>query len=109
MDRELLHPRTRLELQAVLEVVLGLKNVYFQPPPNLRLKYPCIVYHKETTKTENADNRVWLKNDRYRVTAITMNPDTSLPDDILGSFEMISADRYYTAENLYHYPFTLYL
>jgi len=31
---------TRLELQNLLENILGSRNVYFQPPENLKLNYP---------------------------------------------------------------------
>lgn len=99
----------RVGLQQKLEAILGSDAVYFQPPPSLRLEYPCIVYHKQSIDTEHADNKIYLKNDMYQLIAIDLDPDTTLPDDILDEFEMISADRFYTADNLYHYPFTLYL
>ena len=37
---------SRLNLQDKLEEVLGSKQVYFQPPESLKLKYPCIVYSR---------------------------------------------------------------
>lgn len=99
----------RVGLQRKLEEILGSDAVYFQPPPSLQLDYPCIVYHKQSIDTDHADNRIYIQNDMYQLIAIDLDPDTTLPDDILAGFEIISADRFYTADNLYHYPFTLYL
>ena len=38
--------KTRLELQSVLEQTLGSRNVYFQPPASVKMKYPAIVYER---------------------------------------------------------------
>ena len=34
----------RNDLQKLLVEVLGSKNVYFQPPESVKMKYPAIVY-----------------------------------------------------------------
>jgi len=44
----------RLELQEVLESLLGSRNVYFQPPLNLKMNYPCIIYKRDDAETEFA-------------------------------------------------------
>ena len=37
--------RTRLDLDDTLREIMGDKgSVYFQPPENLKMKYPCIRY-----------------------------------------------------------------
>ena len=36
--------RNRLDLQKIFEDILGSKNVYFQPPESLKMKYPAIRY-----------------------------------------------------------------
>ena len=38
---------SRLELQSKLEELLGSRNVYYQPPESLKMKYPAIRYSKE--------------------------------------------------------------
>lgn len=35
---------SRLDLQTFLEELLESKNVYFQPPESVKMKYPAIVY-----------------------------------------------------------------
>lgn len=97
----------RLELQALLEGVLESTNVYFQPPSNVQLKYPCIVYERDNAKTEFAGNKPYSYTKRYQVTVIDRNPDTSIPDKI-AMLPLSNLSRIFTADNLHHYAYTLY-
>lgn len=98
---------TRLELQTLLEGVLGSGNVYFQPPSNLQMQYPCIVYAWDDAKTEFADNSPYSLAKRYRVTVIDKNPDTLIPSDVT-QLPLSTLDRIFTADNLHHYVINLY-
>ena len=51
--------KTRVDLQQKLEDFLGSRNVYFQPPENIRLKFPCIIYSYIVPKTEYANNLIY--------------------------------------------------
>lgn len=68
----------RLKLQKILEDIMessGLgKNVYFQPPTNLQMKYPCIVYHRQYLDGVPADNINYLINRQYRVIYVDRSP-----------------------------------
>lgn len=97
----------RIELQMILERLLGSENVYFQPPANLEMEYDCIRYFRTTIKPEFANNTPYLLHDCYQVIAIYKNPDSDLPRKI-AMLPMCSHDRHYTADNLYHDVFTLY-
>jgi hypothetical protein len=97
----------RLELQTLLEGVLGKPDVYFQPPSNVQMNYDCIVYALDDVKTEFADNTPYSFAKRYRLTYITRDPDSLIPDAIV-KLPMCSFDRPYTADNLHHYVFNLY-
>lgn len=97
----------RLELQTLLEGVLGSANVYFQPPSNLQMKYPCIVYAHDNAKTEFAGNHPYSRTKRYQLTVIDRNPDTLIPDDI-GQLPLSNLNRIFTTDNLHHYVFNLY-
>lgn len=99
---------SRIELQTKLEAVLGLKNVYFQPPESLKLKFPAIVYSLATIQTVKADDKNYFRNNRYTVTLIHSDPDNTLKDSILEEFEMISMDTIYAKDNMYHYVYDLY-
>lgn len=97
----------RLELQTLLEDLLGSENVYFQAPPNTGMKYPCIIYAHDNAKTEFADNHPYSRTKRYQVTHITRDPDTLIPDDI-AQLPLSALNRVFVAENLHHYVFNLY-
>lgn len=97
----------RLELQALLEGVLETRNVYFQPPSNVQLQYPCIVYAQDSAKTEFAGNKPYSYTKRYQVTVISRNPDTTTPDKI-AMLPLSNLSRIFTADNLHHYVFNLY-
>lgn len=97
----------RIDLQMMLESILGSKFVYFQPPETIKLKYPCIIYSRSRFRKLPADNMTYAAFKMYQVTVIYRDPDSDLPEKIL-SLPYCSHDRHYTADNLYHDVFTLY-
>ena len=97
----------RLQLQALLEGLLQSSNVYFQPPANVQMKYPCIVYQRATMDTKFADNKPYSRAKRYQVTVIDRNPDSDIPDKV-ASLPLCVHNRFYTANNLNHDVFNLY-
>ena len=97
----------RLQLQSLLESILGSSNVYFQPPANVQMKYPCIVYSRDAADTKFANNNPYRYTKRYQVTVIDRDPDSGIPDKIAvlpGS----TFNRFFTADNLNHDVFTLF-
>ena len=68
----------RLDLQALLEDLLGSRNVYYQPPESVKMNYPAIVYALEDIENTFADDGVYLSNRKYLVTVIDKNPDSLL-------------------------------
>ena len=99
--------KTRIELQEALEDFLGSRNVYYQPPESIKLKYPCILYEKSRIQQVYADNVTYLKHKSYELTLIYRDADSTLPDDILDYFQGISFDRSYKTDNLYHETYTI--
>ena len=97
---------TRLELHEILCEVLGSRNVYYQPPETIRMKYPCIVYEPQAMNTWHADNYPYAIHDRYRVIVIDQNPDSILPKKI-AQLQGARAAQPYNADNLHHWPFDL--
>lgn len=98
---------TRQKLHSVL---LGLcQNVYFQPPANIKLKYPCIIYNLSDKISNAADDEKYIKHDLYTLTVIDKDPETELPDKILDSFGHSSFDRWYAADGLNHYALRIYI
>ena len=99
--------RPRIELQSLLEDILGSRNVYFQPPESIRMKYPAIVYRLNSVKNRFADDISYSRNKAYRVTVIDKNPDTAIPDRI-AELPLCRFDNYFISDNLNHYVFTIY-
>lgn len=96
----------RLELQYKLERLLGSKNVYFEPEPNFKMKYPCIRYKRARYDAQYADNRPYKLDSRYELTFIYRDPDNETVYR-LAQLPMCSHDRHYTADNLSHDVYTL--
>ena len=99
---------SRLDLHEELCRLLGSRNVYFQPPASVMMKYDAIRYSLAEPNLKRADDKVYLKVNRYEGLVITRDPDSTIADDILHHFEMCSLGRPYVADNLNHFPFTLY-
>lgn len=99
---------SRFELHEEFCGLLGTRNVYFQPPESLKLKYPCIVYVLSGIDKNNANNKAYKTDKRYEVTIIDYDPDSEFPDKILSHFAKCSFDRMFVSENLNHWVFTLY-
>lgn len=95
-------------MDQILRTILGSDNVYFEPPPDIIMRYPCIVYSVEDAYTIRADNRAYNNTRLYQITSITKNPDTDIIEDILNSFEKCSYDRRFKSDNLIHDVFRLY-
>jgi hypothetical protein len=96
---------SRLDLQSLLEEITD--DVYFQPPTNIQLSYPCIIYVRDGSDTKHADNRKYRRTKRYQVTVIDRNPDTDLSDKV-EELPLCTFDRFFVADKLNHYVFTLY-
>lgn len=102
----------RLSLHSLLEKLMGeepeeLLPVYFQPPPNTQMQYPCIVYKRDDAKVLFADNLKYRNTTRYQVTVIDPNPDSIIPD-MVDALPLCKFDRFYTADNLNHDVFNLF-
>ena len=97
----------RIKLQTELERLLGSRNVYFQPPSSVQMKYDAIRYSRKNIQNRFANNSVYNQQDCYEIVAIYKNPDSDLPRKI-SRLPMCSFDRHYTADNLNHDVFTIY-
>jgi hypothetical protein len=96
---------SRLQLHQLLETFTP--NVYFQPPVNVQLKYPCIIYRRDFAQTEFADNQPWKHTLRYSVTIIDQDPDSDIPSKV-AEMPMSLFNRFFTADNLNHDVYNVY-
>lgn len=99
---------SRLKLQNKLEEVMGSDHVYFQPPENVKMKYPCIVYDQYSTFNPHADDHTYLYVPGYEVTLIDQNPDSCFKDEIIKEFPMCRWSRHFVSNNLNHDVFIIY-
>lgn len=98
---------TQTELQSLLESLLGSRNVYYQPPENVKMNYPAIKYSKSKIESKYANNAKYSKNTRYEIIVIDRLPDNEVIDKLL-DLPYCSYDRPYKADNLNHDVLTLY-
>lgn len=95
----------RLDLHQLLVGIT--ENVYFQPPNNITLQYPCIIYKRDFADTKFADDRPYNHTLRYMVTVIDRDPDSEIPSKI-AELPMSAFIRFYTADNLNHDVYSVY-
>ena len=98
---------TRIDLQNVLEELLGSRNVYYQPPESLKMSYPAIVYSRKTIDNSYANNSVYKQNYAYEITVIDKNPDSEIVNKV-SKLPTCRFDRHFKSDNLNHDVFTLY-
>lgn len=97
----------RLQLHKELENILGNKNVYFQPPENIKLKYPCIIYERDRGYASHADDSVYIIRIRYQITVIDKDPDSEIFMKV-AKMRGASYDTHFNSDNLSHDVITLY-
>lgn len=99
---------SRLELQTKLETLLGSRQVYFQPPETVKMKYPAIAYDLYQLNQRFADDTAYRRFPRYTVTIIDRNQEIDWVPAMLDAFQYCSVERIYYADGLAHYAFVIY-
>lgn len=97
--------RPRMQLHELL--LTFVPNVYFQPPANVQMKYPCIVYNVDSLDSKFADNGPYLHTKRYLVTGIDPDPDSAI-FDLISALPLCSFSQRFVVDNLYHSAFSLF-
>lgn len=102
--------RKRLELHEKLCTLLGSRYVYYQPPANINMHYPCIVYQPTPNDDIYADNARYMVWFSYKVQIIANDPEFELFDTFPDNFDHCreSAPRF-AQDNLNHANYTLYV
>lgn len=97
----------RLDLQSLLEGLLGSRNVYYQPPESIKMQYDAIRYSKKNIRTTYANNSKYSMKDCYELVVISVKPDNPVIKKLL-ELPYCSYDRHYVADNLNHDVLTIY-
>lgn len=95
----------RLQLHELLKTFAA--NVYFQPPSNVQMAYPCVIYERDQAINFYADNGPYQHTKRYQVTIIDRDPDSVIPDQI-AALSLCEFTRHFVVENLHHDVYNLY-
>lgn len=82
-------------------------NVYFQPPADKKLSYPCIIYSLDNLNVMFADNGAYRMMDEYSVTYITRDPD-DINIRKLATIPLCRLTRTASPNNLHHYYYRVY-
>ena len=97
--RDLLHP---------LRQAVQHNRVYFQPPENLKIEYPAVVFHLSKIEIDHASDAPYKGAMEYSVTLITKDPEPDVINEIL-KIPYSSLDTTYISDGMNHFVFTVYL
>lgn len=97
----------RYELNSLFKEILGSNFVYYQPPENLKLQFPCIIYSLGNKDVKYANDAKYRKMRKYTVTVVDKNPDSEIPL-MVEELPFCTFDRMYASDNLYHTVYTLF-
>lgn len=97
----------RRELHSLLSDIPGVESAWFQPPEDVLLVYPVIVYHQEDLETEFAGNRPYRRTKGYQVMVMDEDPESTIPDSV-SALAMCTFVRHYAANGLNHWVFSIY-
>lgn len=99
--------QSRLELQRILERIVGNRNVYFQPPQTITMRYPCIVYHLTRSSVKYADDLKYKKLRLYSVTVIDRDPESKIVENV-EALDYCTLTTTFVSDNLHHFVFDIY-
>ena len=94
-------------LRSIVKQRCGSENVYYQPPANRRMKYPCICYELTKIRNRDADDGVYRQTFHYNVTVIDTKPDSEMTAAV-SELSKASHDRQFISDNLYHDVFSVW-
>lgn len=97
----------RPQFQALLEGLQTGVKVYFQPPEDMKMDFPCIVYELDAGDSRFANNVPYNYEQRYEVKLISWKPEPTLHKKLVSLPKSIHA-RSYVADNLNHSVFSIY-
>ena len=98
---------SRLTLHEELCKILGSRNVYFNTPESVKMKYPAIRYSLSDLDNRSASNEVYIQHPTYSLILIDKDPDSPVAKKLSVLSRCRLSRPPYPANGLYHFPFTL--
>lgn len=84
-------------------------KVYFQPPSNVHLEYPCWVIDRNVAFQPKADNKTYLFQEGYKCTYMNRDePDPDVLRIIPNRYPYCTYQTHYVADNIHHDVFLIY-
>lgn len=99
--------QSQATLDSLLRTLLGSENAYFQPPDDVEMSYPAIVYGLDYEDVKRADNGAYARKLRWSVTLISRDPLDPVREKI-AELPLCSFQTAFTADRLNHQVFNLY-
>lgn len=96
----------RLNLQTLLEGILGSEEVHFQAPESGKMHYPAIVYSLAGIDNKHANNEVYKQSRSYEITVIDYDPDSEIVNKV-SLLPNCKYNRHFKSDGLNHYVFTI--
>jgi len=85
----------------LLSILPGVK-IYYNPPDNIKIQYPAIIYKDSSIKSVRADNIKYITSPGYKVTYISSNPIDPNISILLKNLNMLEySNSYYLNNNKY--------
>jgi len=100
--------KTWSQLREVLAEIMDPYDVYYQPPENLKMSYPCIVFENSNALTQFADNKPYVATKRYSVTLMCKTANNDQYKDKLLMLPMCTFDREFKTNGIVHSVFNIY-
>ncbi|MDF2800230.1 MAG: hypothetical protein K0S61_133 [Anaerocolumna sp.] len=97
----------RLEFHELLKNLIMPNAVYFQPPENFKIQYPCIIYSRISDDVKYADDSIYNKRIGYQLQVIDNDPDSQILEKV-ESLQMCKFNRHYTKDNLNYNVYTIF-
>lgn len=98
----------RTKLHNLLVTILGSNHVYYQPPENVKMVYPAIVYSRSSINNTFAEDNIYKQSVAYHITVIDKDPDSRIVDNI-SKLPTCRFLTHYVKDNLNHDSFEIYI
>lgn len=81
--------------------------VYFQPPENLTLRFPCLVLSLTGDKRQFADDKLYARFKHFTITVVDKDPLSKIPDEVAKLKYCRMSTRFVSA-NMNHTRFEIF-
>ena len=106
MDSE----ENRLFLHSLLQGAFPDVTIYYRPPGNILLNYPCIVYERKALEPSFANTATYVIGTSYQVTFLSVLPGYSAAQliyTLVGQSFVITSNDSYESDDIVHDVFNV--